>query len=109
MLMGAVAISLGWWPLHLLLLAVGFGVGAYGTLIGAGGGFALVPVLLVSKRHVDQVLHEAGDTSNSTSRWFGWRRAGWSAVGRRVRLAAPATVAVARLGSEECVAGAVAL
>ncbi len=47
MLMGAVAISLGWWPLHLLLLAVGFGVGAYGTLIGAGGGFVLVPVLLV--------------------------------------------------------------
>jgi uncharacterized membrane protein YfcA len=43
----AVAISLGWWPLHLLLLAIGFGVGAYGTLIGAGGGFVLVPILLV--------------------------------------------------------------
>lgn len=47
MVTGIFAISLGWWPLHLLLLAVGFGVGAYGTLIGAGGGFVLVPVLLV--------------------------------------------------------------
>jgi hypothetical protein len=33
---GIFAISLGWWPLHLLLLAVGFGVGAYGTIIGPG-------------------------------------------------------------------------
>src|SRR5262245_56529754 len=31
-------------PLWLLL--IGFAVGAYGTLIGAGGGFILVPVLL---------------------------------------------------------------
>ena len=41
------ALSLGWWPLHMLLLAIGLGVGAYGTLIGAGGGFVLVPILLV--------------------------------------------------------------
>src|ERR671935_2466390 len=27
-------------------IALGFGVGAYGTLIGAGGGFILVPALL---------------------------------------------------------------
>lgn len=40
-------IALAWWPLHLLLLAIGLGVGAYGTLIGAGGGFVLVPVLLL--------------------------------------------------------------
>ncbi|MFN2462269.1 MAG: sulfite exporter TauE/SafE family protein [Candidatus Dormibacteria bacterium] len=40
-------LSLGWWPLHLLLLAIGVAVGAYGTLIGAGGGFVLVPILLV--------------------------------------------------------------
>ena len=40
-------VTLGWWPLHLLLLAIGFGVGAYGTLIGAGGGFVLVPILLL--------------------------------------------------------------
>ncbi|GAC1574261.1 MAG: sulfite exporter TauE/SafE family protein [Candidatus Dormibacteria bacterium] len=39
--------SLGWWPLHILLLAIGFGVGAFGTLIGAGGGFILVPILLL--------------------------------------------------------------
>ncbi|MFN2464768.1 MAG: sulfite exporter TauE/SafE family protein [Candidatus Dormibacteria bacterium] len=41
------SLALAWWPLHLLLLAVGFAVGAYGTLIGAGGGFVLVPVLLL--------------------------------------------------------------
>jgi uncharacterized protein len=34
----------GW---ELLLIALGFGVGAYGTLVGAGGGFVLVPVLLI--------------------------------------------------------------
>lgn len=33
-------------PVQLLLIPVGFAVGAYGTLIGAGGGFVLVPVLL---------------------------------------------------------------
>jgi uncharacterized membrane protein YfcA len=32
-----------WW----FLLVLGFGVGALGTLIGAGGGFILVPILLV--------------------------------------------------------------
>lgn len=32
---------------YLWLAALGFIVGAYGTLIGAGGGFALVPVLLL--------------------------------------------------------------
>jgi uncharacterized membrane protein YfcA len=32
----------------LVLIAVGFGVGAYGTLIGAGGGFMLMPLLLLS-------------------------------------------------------------
>jgi len=30
-----------------VLIALGFGVGAYGTLIGAGGGFVLVPLLLL--------------------------------------------------------------
>jgi uncharacterized membrane protein YfcA len=29
------------------LIALGFGVGAYGTLIGAGGGFVLMPILLL--------------------------------------------------------------
>lgn len=43
----ATAVSLGWWPLHILLLVIGFVVGTYGTLIGAGGGFVLVPILLV--------------------------------------------------------------
>ena len=33
-----------WW--ELLLIPLGFAVGAYGTLVGAGGGFVLVPVLL---------------------------------------------------------------
>ncbi len=34
-------------PWELLLIALGFVVGAYGTLVGAGGGFVLVPVLLI--------------------------------------------------------------
>src|SRR5438094_763257 len=32
-----------YWP----LIPLGFAVGAYGTLIGAGGGFLLVPALLL--------------------------------------------------------------
>jgi hypothetical protein len=32
---------------YLRLLPLGFAVGAYGTLIGAGGGFVLVPILLL--------------------------------------------------------------
>jgi uncharacterized membrane protein YfcA len=32
---------------YLALMALGLGVGAYGTLIGAGGGFVLMPVLLI--------------------------------------------------------------
>jgi len=34
------------WLFYLLLSLIGVGVGAYGTLIGAGGGFLLVPILL---------------------------------------------------------------
>lgn len=33
------------------LIALGFGTGAYGTLIGAGGGFVLVPLLLLLYPH----------------------------------------------------------
>lgn len=33
--------------LELLLIPLGFAVGAYGTVVGAGGGFVLVPVLLL--------------------------------------------------------------
>jgi len=36
---------------HLWLIPVGFAVGAYGTLIGAGGGFVLVPLLLLIYPH----------------------------------------------------------
>ena len=32
---------------YLLLLPLGLAIGAFGTLIGAGGGFILVPVLLL--------------------------------------------------------------
>ncbi len=32
---------------YLEFIALGFGVGAYGTLIGAGGGFVLMPILLL--------------------------------------------------------------
>jgi uncharacterized protein len=30
-----------------LLVVLGFGVGAFGTLVGAGGGFILTPILLL--------------------------------------------------------------
>ena len=36
---------MSWW--ELLLVPLGFVVGAYGTLVGAGGGFVLVPALLI--------------------------------------------------------------
>jgi hypothetical protein len=36
---------MSWW--EALLVPLGFAVGAYGTLVGAGGGFVLVPVLLL--------------------------------------------------------------
>lgn len=35
----------------LLLVAIGLGVGAFGTLIGAGGGFVLTPILLLLYPH----------------------------------------------------------
>lgn len=35
----------------LVLVAIGFGVGAFGTLVGAGGGFILTPILLVLYPH----------------------------------------------------------
>jgi uncharacterized membrane protein YfcA len=35
----------------LMLVALGFGVGAFGTLIGAGGGFILTPILLLLYPH----------------------------------------------------------
>ena len=35
----------------LVLVAIGFGVGAFGTLIGAGGGFILTPILLLLYPH----------------------------------------------------------
>lgn len=38
---------------QLWLVALGFGVGVLGTLIGAGGGFILVPVLLLVYPHAD--------------------------------------------------------
>jgi hypothetical protein len=35
----------------LLLVGIGFGVGAFGTLVGAGGGFILTPILLLLYPH----------------------------------------------------------
>jgi len=39
--------------LELLLIPLGFAVGTFGTLVGAGGGFVLVPVLLLLYPHED--------------------------------------------------------
>jgi uncharacterized membrane protein YfcA len=41
---------------YLGLIALGIGVGAYGTLIGAGGGFVLMPVLLLLYRNLNADL-----------------------------------------------------
>jgi uncharacterized membrane protein YfcA len=38
---------------ELLLIPLGFAVGAFGTMVGAGGGFVLVPVLLLVYQHDD--------------------------------------------------------
>src|SRR4051812_31548501 len=46
---------------YLWLVPVGFIIGAYGTLIGAGGGFVLVPLLLLF------YPHETPDTITSIS------------------------------------------
>jgi uncharacterized protein len=39
------------WSAALVLVAIGFGVGTFGTLVGAGGGFILTPILLVLYPH----------------------------------------------------------
>jgi uncharacterized membrane protein YfcA len=39
-----------------LLFAIGFGVGAFGSLIGAGGGFILTPLLLLYPQDSAQTL-----------------------------------------------------
>jgi uncharacterized protein len=41
------------------LIALGFGIGAYGTLIGAGGGFLLMPLLLMLYPHEHQNILSA--------------------------------------------------
>lgn len=41
--------------LELLLIPLGFAVGAYGTIVGAGGGFVLVPILLIIYTDEDPV------------------------------------------------------
>ena len=42
---------------YFLLVALGFAVGTFGTLIGAGGGFILMPILLLSypQRSADEL------------------------------------------------------
>ena len=41
---------------YLWLLPLGLGIGAFGTLIGAGGGFILVPILLILYPNEDTEL-----------------------------------------------------
>jgi uncharacterized membrane protein YfcA len=68
----------------LLLVLLGIGVGAYGTLIGAGGGFVLTPVLLILYPHDSPqtltaislfvVFFNAGSGSSA---YFRQRRVDW--------------------------------
>ena len=41
------------------LLPLGVAIGTFGTLIGAGGGFILVPILLLVYPHVREIFHRA--------------------------------------------------
>ena len=67
-------------PLELLLIPVGFAIGAYGTMIGAGGGFVLVPALLFlypddSQRQITSIsLAVILATSISGSLAYAYRR-----------------------------------
>ncbi len=67
-------------PLELLLIPLGFVIGAYGTMIGAGGGFVLVPALLFlypddSQRQITSIsLAVILVTSVSGSASYAYRR-----------------------------------
>ena len=67
-------------PLELLLIPLGFAIGAYGTMIGAGGGFVLVPALLFlypddSQRQITSIsLAVILATSISGSAAYAYRR-----------------------------------
>lgn len=67
-------------PLELLLIPLGFVIGAYGTMIGAGGGFVLVPALLflypdASQRQITSIsLAVILVTSISGSAAYAYRR-----------------------------------
>lgn len=67
-------------PLELLLIPLGFVIGAYGTMIGAGGGFVLVPALLFlypddSQRQITSIsLAVILVTSISGSAAYAYRR-----------------------------------
>ena len=67
-------------PQELLLIPLGFAIGAYGTMIGAGGGFVLVPALLFlypddSQRQITSIsLAVILATSISGSAAYAYRR-----------------------------------
>lgn len=74
------------------LIALGLGVGAYGTIIGAGGGFVMIPglVLLFDLQGATavgtgavalMVIGLTGAASYSRSGLVAWPVAGWFAVG----------------------------
>ncbi len=83
-------------------MAAGVGVGAYGTLVGAGGGFALVPILLLVYPHqspaqltaVSLAVVFANVTSGSIS-YYRLRRIDYSTG----LILAPATVPGAVIGA----------
>lgn len=79
-------------PLDLLLALLGVAVGAFGTLVGAGGGFILVPVLLLiyPDREPDQIVaislmvvfanSLSGTLAYARQGRVDWRSAGWFAL-----------------------------
>lgn len=92
-----------WW--ELLLVPLGAAVGAYGTLVGAGGGFLLVPVLLLLYPDEDP----AAITSISLAVVFFNALSGTAAYARLRRIDYRSGLAFAVAGLPGAVTGALAV
>lgn len=91
---------MSWW--ELLLIALGFAVGAYGTLVGAGGGFVLVPMLLIIYPNEDP----ASITSISLAVVFFTAVSGTIAYARQHRIDYRSGLLFAAVGLPGAIAGA---
>jgi uncharacterized membrane protein YfcA len=91
--------------LELLLIPLGFAVGAYGTIVGAGGGFVLVPALLLIYPDEDA----AGITSMSLAVVFFNAISGSAAYARLRRIDVYSGLIFAGASLPSAIAGAFAV